>query len=60
MDQKVKSSVRLWSTEVAMADAADIADTGQQGVVALVERAPYPAAYEFSNGRKFRDGPKPS
>jgi len=58
-DQVVKTTVRLWSTEVAMADAADAADTGQQGVVALSAKAPYPDAYVFSNNRRFREGPKP-
>lgn len=58
-EPRVTSSTRLWSTEVAMADAADVADAAQQGVVALESRAPYPEAYTFSNGRKFRDGKGP-
>lgn len=56
-DQRVKTSTRLWSTECKMADAADVADTTLQGVVALEARAPYPEAYTFSNGRRFRDVP---
>lgn len=58
-NDRVKTSTRLWSTEVAMADAADAADATQQGVNALEARAPYPEAYIFSNGRKFRDGRGP-
>lgn len=58
-DQVVKTSTRLWSTECAMADASDAADTGQQGVVALENRLAYPEAYVFSNNRKFRDGTGP-
>jgi hypothetical protein len=42
-----------------MADAQDVADYGQQGVVAMENRAPYPEAYVFSNGRKFRDKQNP-
>lgn len=56
-NDKVKTTTRLWSTEVAMADAQDVADASQQGVAALDARAPYPEAYTFSNGRKFRDVP---
>lgn len=58
-NETVRTSVRLWSTECAMADAADAADSGQQGVVALEARAQYPEAYTFSNGRKFKEGPGP-
>jgi hypothetical protein len=42
-----------------MADATDVADGAQQGIVALEARQPYPDAYVFSNGRRFRDGRGP-
>lgn len=57
-DQRVKTSVRLWSTECALADASDLLDRAQAGIVAVESRQPYPRAYEFSNGRCFADSSK--
>jgi hypothetical protein len=42
-EQAPKFSERLWSEEVAQADAAN-------------PLPPHDPGYEFSNGRKFRDG----
>lgn len=54
MSEQVRTSTRLWSQEVAIAEARDAMDTA--GV-------PFPlqdrreVAYEFANGRRiFRDG----
>lgn len=49
-----KFSVRLWSTEVAIAramDAADVIAPNSAGIAASVINQP---GYEFSNGRHFR------
>jgi hypothetical protein len=55
----VRTSNRLWSEECARADAIDSLEAPEPGVQALVERQPYDRAYEFSNGRKFRDKRNP-
>lgn len=55
----VRTSVRLWSEECNRADAAAMQQVPEPGVEALVQRQPYDRAYEFSNGRKFRDKRNP-
>ena len=56
---KVTTSNQLWSVSVQLADQIDAINDGQQGIAAILGRQPYPLAYEFSNGRRFKDGPKP-
>lgn len=58
-EQRVTTSTRLWSTEVALAESMDAIYDGEEGVAALTARAPYPDAYVFSNGRKFADKRNP-
>lgn len=55
---RVRTTVTDWKTECAKADAVDV-EAGNAGVIALENGQPYDRAYEFSNGRRFRDGPKP-
>jgi hypothetical protein len=58
-EPKVTGSKQLWSTEVALADALDAVLDSQQGITNVVAHQPYPDAYEFSSGRKFKDGKGP-
>lgn len=58
-DTRTRSSTRLWSQEVALAEAQagrEEAPPGQSNVAALLKaREP---AYDFSNGRSFtKKGP---
>ena len=58
MSNKVKTSTRLWSQEVAIANAGSNLETvrpGSEGIESLLSRKEI--GYEFSNGRKFVDGP---
>lgn len=53
--QRVRTSTRLWSDEVAQVeaqDALDYAGAGVAGVAALAEKR-QPWWYEFANGRRF-------
>lgn len=59
-DPKVTTSTRLWSEEVATADAAgalDYAGPGAAGIAALSEQR-QPVIYEFNNGRRRFVAPK--
>lgn len=47
----VKTTTMLWSTQVALIDAATQPEIGGP----IVPKKPYERAYEFSNGRLFRD-----
>jgi len=51
----VKTSTMLWSTQVALVDAQTQPEIGGP----VVPKKPYDRAYEFSNGRKFRDRKNP-
>jgi|GEM_PF-3204316 len=51
-------TVRDWLSECRKADANDVLDKATVGVV-LVENMLPPYVYEFSNGRRFRDGAGP-
>lgn len=56
MTERVTTSTRLWSQEVAAADALDVLDSakpGAEGVQELLRRKTI--GYEFSNGRTFED-----
>lgn len=53
------SSTMLWSTQCELVDAACSPDHFVPGTGALVRRQPYDRAYEFSNGRRFRDRRNP-
>lgn len=55
MDTKVRTTTTDWATECRKADAADLLDTAQAGIVA-VETQKQPWLYEFSNGRRFTSG----
>lgn len=59
MTETVKFTRRLWSTEVALAEARDALDAPIAGQMPTSRTQPYPRAYEFSNGRTFKDGKKP-
>jgi len=50
-----KVTVRDWASECRKAEAHDVLDTASVGTV-RVENRMAPFVYEFSNGRKFRDG----
>ena len=55
MSQQVTTSVRLWSAEVAQAEARDALETSAQPFPLTDKRE---IAYEFT-GRIFRDGTGP-
>jgi hypothetical protein len=55
----VKSSTRLWSQEVAAARATTELDAQTPGQAAIAALTPQEVGYEFSNGRKFKDGKGP-
>jgi hypothetical protein len=59
-DQKVKTTVRDWKTECAMADAADALETANSIGLAAVLNGKDPVVYEFSNGVRKTLGPKPA
>jgi hypothetical protein len=59
--QRVKTSSRLWSVEVAMADASgvmDFAGPGASGLDKLVDER-QSVNYEFANGRTFKQPRNP-
>lgn len=60
MSTTVRTSTRLWSQEVAQARATeelDSAGPGEQGLARLLDSKE--PGYEWSNGRKFKDGRGP-
>lgn len=59
-EPKVTSNSQPWSTSVAIADAVDALYDREAGITAVLGSQPYPDAYEFANGRRFKDGPKPN
>jgi len=59
-EPKVSTSTRLWSEEVARADAIDTMDyagPGMAGVMALVDKQ-RPVNYEFAGGKRLFRQPK--
>jgi len=59
LNTTVRSSERLWSEECNRIDAAELVYSTEPGAEVLASHQPYDRAYEFSNGRKFRDKRNP-
>jgi len=59
-EPKVTTHSQLWSVNVDLAEMADSIAEGEYGLANVIWRQPYPLAYEFSSGRRYKDGPKPN